>query len=91
MTKTTTNDREKIENIVSLLNQIEKEDTLPKSIKIKLQEIVCSMNDCKNPNINMKIDKAIQELDGVVEDPNLPSYAKMQIWNVVSLLESSNK
>jgi len=30
----------------------------------------------------------LQELDDISSDPNMPSYVRTQIWNVVSQLES---
>ncbi|MCG2719561.1 MAG: UPF0147 family protein [Nanoarchaeota archaeon] len=35
----------------------------------------------------MKSNKALQELDNLSNDPNVPSYVLPQIWNIVSLLE----
>ena len=31
---------------------------------------------------------SLEELESIVDDPNLPDYTRMQIWRVVSLLES---
>jgi len=38
--------------------------------------------------VEIRIDKSLQGLDEISDDPNLSSYTRMQIWNVVSVLES---
>ena len=75
----------KISGIMDILSQIEEDDTIPKGMRIKIKNAMESLEKC---NESIVIDKAIQELDNIVEDPELPIYAKTQIWNAVSILES---
>ena len=42
-----------------------------------------SLNNC-DPSI--KIDRALEELDGVSDDPNLPMYTRVEVLNVISIL-----
>ena len=44
-----------------------------------------------NCDISMKIDRSLQELSEVADDPNISSYTRMQIWSVVSQLESKEE
>ena len=37
--------------------------------------------------ISIKVNKALHELEEVADDPNLETYTRTQMWNVVSLLE----
>ncbi len=69
------------------LASIESDDTVPKNVRqrIKMTIEILSASDS---NLNLRIDKSIQELGDVAEDPNVPPYTKMQIWSVVSQLES---
>jgi len=41
----------------------------------------------KDKNLPLRIDKSIQELDEITEDPNLPIDTKTQLWNIFSKLE----
>lgn len=75
----------KIMNIIEILDEIEQDETIPKNMRAKIKSMMCSLGDCEESII---IDKAIQELDNIADDPSLPGYAKTQIWNAVSILES---
>ena len=70
---------------MDILSQIEEDDTIPKGMRIKIKNAMECLEKC---NESIVVDKAIQELDNIVEDPELPVYAKTQIWNAVSILES---
>ncbi len=74
-------------DVIEVLNQIEVDYSVPKNVreKVKNATVVLCEGDCE---VKVKIDRSLQELDDISDDPNVPSYTKMQIWNVVSLLES---
>ena len=78
---------DKILEVLGLLNQIENDFTVPKNIRYKIRIMIEFLNkdDCDTA---IKIDKSLQSLDEISDDPNVPSYTRTQIWNVVSLLES---
>ena len=69
------------------LTQIESDDNLPKSVKIKVKSAMDSLNN-KEKVLNLRIDRSLEELESIADDPNLPDYTRMQIWSIVSLLES---
>jgi len=69
------------------LTQIEGDDNLSKSIKIKVKSAMDSLNN-KEKVLNLRIDRSLEELESIADDPNLPDYTRMQIWSIVSLLES---
>jgi len=79
--------KNKISDIISILSQIEEDDSIPKNMRAKVKNMICSLGDC---NESLAVDKALQELDNLAEDPSLPGYAKTQIWNAVSILESKH-
>ena len=77
----------KIIEVVALLNQIEDDFTVPKNIRSKIKIMIKFLNE-EECDLALKIDKSLQELDEISDDPNVPSYTRTQIWSVVSLLES---
>ncbi len=79
--------KSKISDILEILNEIEVDDSIPKNMRMKIKDMICSLDGC---NEDIIVDKAIQELDNIADDPGLPSYAKTQIWNAVSILESKH-
>ncbi|MDD4878718.1 MAG: UPF0147 family protein [Candidatus Nanoarchaeia archaeon] len=72
--------------LVETLSQIEQDDSIPKNVRIKLQNAMLALKDSEKNN-KMKANRALQELDEVSDDPNMPAYIRPQIWNVCSMLE----
>ena len=77
---------EKLKQIGDLLLQISEDRTVPRNIREAAQLAKESL-ESKEEQI-MKVDKAIQLLDDISEDSNMPAYTRTQIWSIVSLLES---
>ena len=80
------NDDEKILEITNILHQIETDCTMPKHTRSRVKEAINHLNGEKD--LGLKIDKITQHLDEIANDPNLPNYARTQIWNMISVLES---
>ena len=78
---------EKIIKILKALAQVEEDLTVPKNIREKIKYAIGALQE-QNKETSLKIDKSLQELDGVSEDPNISSYTRTQVWNIISLLES---
>lgn len=79
--------QEVINEVMGTLTQIEEDTSVPKNIKLKIKNALLSLQQ-EEPNVSVKVDRTLQELDDISEDPNLPMYTRMQVWNIVSLLES---
>jgi len=77
--------KNKFQEIIEILLEIESDETVPKSMRSKIREAI---NFLESQPSEIAADKLIQELDSLLDDPNLPVYARTQIWNAVSLLES---
>lgn len=76
-------------NIISLvetLSQIEQDDCVPKNVRTRLQNAMAALRENAKDN-KINANKALQELDEVSDDANVPSYIRTQIWNVCSMLE----
>lgn len=80
-------DGNSLKDIIDLLSQIESDFTVPKNIRVKVKNATYYLEE-NEESIGIRVDKSLQELDEVSDDPNVPSYIRTQIWNVVSLLES---
>lgn len=73
--------------VFSLFTQIEEDQTVPKSVKLKLKDTIATLKE-DDKDMAVRIDRALEELDILCEDANIPNYTKAQLWNLVSLLES---
>ena len=76
-----------LRNIIDILSQIEKDFTVPKNVRIKVKNAYSVLGEL-DTSVAVRVDKSLQELDDISDDPNVSSYTRTQIWNVVSLLES---
>lgn len=76
-----------INKVTALLTQIEEDNTVPRNIRSRIRDILSVLNGEGEESI--KLDKSLQELDLLSDDPNVPSFTRTQIWNAMSLLESN--
>ena len=76
---------EKIKEVVSALNEMINDNTVPKNVKSKLQATIAALNEEAEESI--RINKALNELDELTDDVNIEPYTRTQLWNVVSMLE----
>ncbi len=74
------------ELIEELLAMIE-DDSIPKNVKIKLESAIAVLKE-HTVEESIRVNKALQQLDDLSDDPNIPSYMRPQLWNIVSQLES---
>ena len=74
-----------IGEIMGGLEELQKDATVPKNVKIKIQNTMDILNG--KTDLSIRINKALNELDEIADDTNIQSYTRTQIWNIVSLLE----
>lgn len=74
-----------VDFVITSLNEIHADATVPRNVRAKIENIIKTLND--NTEVSIKVNKALNELDGLAGDVNLQSYTRTQVWNVMSLLE----
>ncbi len=79
--------KDSVKEVIELLSQIENDYTVPKNVRSKVKYAYVALQDATK-SLAVRIDKSLQELDEISDDPNMPIYTRTQIWNVVSMLES---
>lgn len=75
----------KVNEIISTLHELKEDSTINKNIRDRIEKVISFLESDKE----LGVDKAIHEIEDLMENNNLPSYTRTQIWNIVSLLESS--
>lgn len=78
------------ETINRLLDEINSDRSVPRNIRNSVQEAKESLNRT-NLDMAVRINGAISILDEISNDPNIPTYTRTQIWNIVSMLEVLNR
>ncbi|MEE9525989.1 MAG: UPF0147 family protein [Candidatus Woesearchaeota archaeon] len=76
---------EQIKIIIDVLGDLQEEGSVPRNVKDKIVITIEALKE--KDEISIKVHKALHELEEVAEDPNLQTYTRTQIWNVVSELE----
>ena len=77
--------QEGIVEVIAALKEIAEDSTVPRNVKTKLQSIVLTLdNEIEAP---LKLSKALNEFDEIINDVNLEPHTRTQIWGIVSSLE----
>lgn len=76
----------KIKDVVKLLEEIYNDD-VSENVKKSILEIITVLKE-KDWGLGVKIDKSMQRLDNLSNNPEIPSFIKTKLWNIVSMLES---
>ncbi len=80
-------DQSRFQEIVKDLLSMDDDPAIPRNVRIKIKKAINILQD-EQGKLDIKVDKSLQELGDIAEDPNLPQYTRMQIWTLVSQLES---
>lgn len=72
--------------INKFLDDIIDDRTVPRNIRNMIAETKKHLNNEKD-DMAVRINSGVSILDEVSNDPNIPTYTRTQIWNIVSLLE----
>ncbi len=76
-----------MEDLIEELEMISEDHSIPRNMRLKIQEAIVSL---QNEEVEecLRANKALQELEDVSDNPNIPSYVRPQLWNIVSQLET---
>jgi len=78
--------KESLKNAIDTLNQLATNPSTPRNIKKTISDL---LNDLKGEEDSMSVRaaNAISILDDITQDPNMPSYVRVTLWQAVSSLE----
>jgi uncharacterized protein (UPF0147 family) len=72
---------------LSKMNQIATNPSTPRNIRKSITDLIEGLKDGEY-SMSVRAANTISLLDDVTQDPNLPSYVRTSLWQVVSTLES---
>ena len=78
--------KQSLNNAIETLNQVAANPSTPKNIRKYISDLA---NDLKTEEYSMSVRaaNAISLLDDITQDPNMPSYVRVTLWQAVSTLE----
>jgi len=87
MADTNNQNQEYLQNSINTLNQVADNPSTPKNIRKNIQDLA---NGLKSEEYSMSVraSNAISLLDDITQDPNVPSYVRVTLWQAVSTLEN---
>ncbi len=77
---------EKIKEIIDALSELSTDLAVPKNIKNKINQMIEILKD--DSDLSIRVNKVLNELDEISDDTNMQAYTRIQILNIVSLLET---
>jgi uncharacterized protein (UPF0147 family) len=78
---------ERIGQATVMLGQISEDTTTPRNIRRAAKESIGVLQTGElTPAV--RASNAVSVLDDILQDPNMPPYTRVKLWNVMSLLEA---
>lgn len=73
--------------VITILEEVSLDRTVPRNVR---SAVIKAKEDLANEKLELdfRVSSAISILDEIAADVNLPPYARTQIWNAVSALET---
>ena len=78
-----------ISEVVGLIDGLLSDPSVPKNIKRALEEAKERL--LSDEELSVKVSAAVYSIESVSEDVNMPSHARMQMWSIISALETMKK
>jgi len=77
----------RIEEAINVLGMVSEDTTTPRNIRRAAKQSIAALQISENTPA-VRAANAISILDEILQDPNMPPYTRVKLWNVMSLLEA---
>ena len=77
---------QKLNQAMAILNRVAEDNTTPRNIRRTAKQASDMLLD-ESLSLAVRAANAIDLLDEVSQDPNMPMYTRTRLWNVISVLE----
>ena len=78
---------ERIAQATNVLGMVSEDNTTPRNIRRAAKQSITSLQVAEHTPA-VRAANAISVLDEILQDPNMPPYSRVKLWNVMSLLEA---
>lgn len=78
---------ERIKRATVVLGQVSEDTTTPRNIRRAARQSINAL-DLAEYTPAVRASNAISILDDILQDPNMPPYTRVKLWNVMSILEA---
>ena len=78
---------ERMKQAMAVLTEVSEDTTTPRNIRRAAKDSMDALQSTEfTPAV--RASNAISILDEILQDPNMPPYTRVKLWNVMSLLEA---
>jgi len=77
---------QKFNQAMAILNRVAEDNTTPRNIRRTAKQASDLLID-ESLSLAARAANAIDLLDEISQDPNMPMYTRTRLWNVISVLE----
>ena len=78
---------ERIRQALVVLGEVSEDNTTPRNIRRAAKDSMSALQTGEfTPAV--RASNAVSLLDEILQDPNMPPYTRVKLWNVMSLLEA---
>ena len=78
---------EALVQINGIITELKEDHSIPRNVITKLESVE-KILEGDGEDIYIKVDKAIQVIEEIIEDTNIQPFIRTRLWNICSLLES---
>ncbi|MBS7625885.1 MAG: UPF0147 family protein [Candidatus Bathyarchaeia archaeon] len=78
---------ERVRQALGILGEVSQDNTTPRNIRRAAKNAMDALQ-YKEHSLGVRASNAISILDDISQDPNMPPYTRVKLWNVASLLEA---
>jgi hypothetical protein len=78
---------DKVKQAVTVLGMVSEDTTTPRNIRRAAKESIATLQSAQY-SLAVRASNAISILDEILQDPNMPPYTRVKLWNVMSFLEA---
>lgn len=78
---------ERVEQALNILGLVSEDTTTPRNIRRAAKNSISALKTVEHSPA-VRAANVISTLDEILQDPNMPPYTRVKLWNVMSLLEA---
>jgi uncharacterized protein (UPF0147 family) len=78
---------DRINQALTVLGAVSEDNTTPRNIRRAAKDSMDALQT-KEYTPAVRASNAISLMDEILQDPNMPPYTRVKLWNVMSLLEA---
>ncbi len=78
---------QRVEEAVAILDAVSEDSTTPRNIRRAAKNAIESLRTSQY-SMAVRASNAISMMDEILQDPNMPPYTRVKLWNIMSILEA---